>query len=74
AGPLAQFGRAGIVNDLAARLTAEFAKNLEARLDSAAGEAAAEPAPAPELDAGALVFAVIWQRIKAFLARLFGRG
>ncbi len=84
AGPLAQFGRAGIVNDLAARLTAEFASNLEARLDQAAtapaAEAAtpeaapAEPAPAAELDAGALVLSVIWQRIKAFLARLFGRG
>ena len=80
AGPLAQFGRAGIVNDLAARLTAEFASNLEARLDSAAaapaeGEAATqEAAPAPELDAGALVFSVIWQRIKRFFARLFGRG
>ncbi len=78
AGPLAQFGRAGIVNDLAARLTAEFASNLEARLDQAAaapaGEAAAEPAPAPELDAGALVLSVIWQRIKAFFARIFGRG
>ena len=83
AGPLAQFGRGGIVNDLAARLTAEFANNLEARLDSAAaapaGEAApeaapAEPAPAPELDAGALVFSVVWRRIKRFFARLFGRG
>ena len=78
AGPLAQFGRAGIVNDLAARLTAEFASNLEARLDRAADEAAEdaarEPAPAAELDAGALVLSVIWQRIKAFFARLFGRG
>jgi carbon-monoxide dehydrogenase small subunit len=31
-GRLAQFSRAGIVNDLAARLTADFARNLEAAL------------------------------------------
>ncbi len=44
------------------------------RAAAPAGEAAAEPAPAAELDAGALVLSVIWQRIKAFFARLFGRG
>ena len=31
-GALAQFSRSGIVNDLAERLTADFAKNVEARL------------------------------------------
>ena len=31
-GALAQFGRPGIVNDLAERLTAAFARNVEARL------------------------------------------
>ena len=35
-GMLAQFGRAGIVQDLAARLTAAFAQNVEARLSGAA--------------------------------------
>jgi carbon-monoxide dehydrogenase small subunit len=41
-GPLAQFGRPGLVRDLAGRLTAEFARNLEARLSGrAAPEAAA---------------------------------
>jgi carbon-monoxide dehydrogenase small subunit len=39
-GPLAQFGRPGLVRDLAGRLTAEFARNLDARLS---GKAAAEP-------------------------------
>ncbi len=78
AGPLAQFGRGGIVNDLAPRLTAEFAKNLEARLDQAAaaptGEAAPRVSAPARLDAGALLFSVMWRRIKAFFARLFGRG
>jgi carbon-monoxide dehydrogenase small subunit len=31
-GMLAQFGRAGLVQDLAARLTSAFAQNVEARL------------------------------------------
>ena len=37
-GRLAQFSRAGIVNDLAARLTADFARNLEAALANQADE------------------------------------
>ena len=40
-GPLAQFGRPGLVRDLAGRLTADFARNLEARLS---GAAPAQPA------------------------------
>jgi carbon-monoxide dehydrogenase small subunit len=35
-GPLAQFGRPGLVRDIAARLTADFARNIEARLSGAA--------------------------------------
>ena len=75
AGPLAQFSRGGIVTDLAARLTAAFADNLQARLDAAAGGApagATEPAAA-KLDAGGLLVSVLWARIKAALATLFGR-
>lgn len=79
AGPLAQFSRGGIVNDLATRLTDAFAGNLAAKLDQAG---AAMPAVAPEaaseatakLDAGSLLWSVIRARIKAFFARLFGRG
>lgn len=85
-GRLAQFSRAGIVNDLAARFTEDFAKNLAAALaaeaPSAAGappnaERASEPAPAQsvsEINAGTLVLSVIWNRIKAFLRSIFGRG
>lgn len=49
-GRLAQFSRGGIVNDLASRLTADFARNLEAALNqertprAAPQEAAAAPA------------------------------
>jgi carbon monoxide dehydrogenase subunit G len=85
-GRLAQFSRAGIVNDLATRLTADFAQNLEHALApmAAAGEpasagAAATPAPTPpkagasEINAGQLLFSVIWSRIKALFRSLFGR-
>ncbi len=72
AGPLAQFSRGGIVSDLAGRLTAAFAENLQARLDAAAGGQAA-PAAA-KLDAGGLLAAVLWARLKAALAALFGRS
>jgi carbon-monoxide dehydrogenase small subunit len=67
AGPLAQFSRAALVNDLVQRLTAAFATNLEARL------AGADTAPAPaKLDAGSLLLSVAWARIKAIVAGLLG--
>ena len=54
-GMLAQVGRAGLVRDLAARLIAEFAGNLDRRLSgtSAAGATAAE------LNGLALVFGTL---------------
>jgi len=81
-GRLAQFSRAGIVNDLAARLTGSFAQNLEAALMPAAaadaGESTTEPAVAPrtsatEINAGGLLMSVLWDRIKAFFRSVFGR-
>jgi carbon-monoxide dehydrogenase small subunit len=65
-GALAQFSRSRIVQDIATRMTAAFAKNLEARLDEL------QPT-VRELDAGSLVFSAVWQRIKASLRSLFGR-
>ena len=73
AGPLAQFSRGAIVNDLAERLTAEFARNLDARIAAAARGEAGPAAPAAELRAGALLLSVIWARIKRALRRLLGR-
>lgn len=68
AGPLAQFGRGGIANDLATRLTAQFAANLQARFDEASGASPnrADLAADSKLDGGRLVFSVLWNRIKAF--------
>jgi carbon-monoxide dehydrogenase small subunit len=69
AGRLAQFSRAGIVNDIASQITIAFARNLEARLSGTAkGEASAAP-----LDAGNLAFKALWAKIRDTIARLIGR-
>lgn len=87
AGSLAQFSRVGIVNDLAQRLSAEFARNLEDRLARATGtqpggagtqDTGQGPAPMPEtaaeLRAGKLLWSVIWARIRRFFRRTPDRG
>lgn len=63
-GPLAQFGRPGLVRDLAARITAEFAANLEARL-------AGEPARASTrgLNPLLLLASLLRDRLRAWLHR-----
>lgn len=76
-GSLAQFSRSSIVKDIAKRMTDAFAENLRARLShdgSGAGRGAALPQPAAELNAGALVFSVLRDRILGFFRSLFGRG
>ena len=69
-GMLAQFGRPGIVQDVAARLTAAFAQNLEIRLG---GKATADlSSGGGGLDAGSLLFSVVAGRLKKLFTRLFG--
>jgi carbon-monoxide dehydrogenase small subunit len=63
-GMLAQVGRPGLVRDLAARLIAEFAGNLDRRLSGTATDAA----PA-ELNGMALVFAALRARVARWLGR-----
>ena len=72
-GALAQFSRSGIVNDLAERLTAVFAKNIEARLSGGADSSNGVAAPQAELDVGALILSVIRTRIRRVFDRLMGR-
>ena len=78
-GPLAQIGRTGIIDDVARRLTEEFAGELETRLNAKPSEAApsgsAAAADDPQLearsfDAGGAVSASIKARFIAFLKRL----
>ncbi len=70
AGPLAQFSRGAIVRDLVARLAGAFVQNLEAHL-SGRHSGGAQPVA---LDAGSLVFSVIWGRIKALFGKILGRS
>ena len=65
-GALAQFGRSGLVRDVADHLTQVFASNLEAALS---GRPVAESAGAT-LDAAAVARHAVWNRIRAFFARL----
>jgi carbon-monoxide dehydrogenase small subunit len=64
-GPLAQFGRSDLIRDIAGRIIAAFAQNLEARLSGAMSDT-----PAPELNAGRLFFHALADRIRASLRRL----
>ncbi|TWA59473.1 carbon monoxide dehydrogenase subunit G [Azospirillum brasilense] len=78
-GVLAQFSRGALVQEIANRLTAEFARNLEAKLAATAPVAevvedaapvtasAAPPEPAKELNAGNL----LWSMVKDWLRKLF---
>jgi carbon-monoxide dehydrogenase small subunit len=62
-GPLAQFGRSGLVKEFAALLTAQFARNLAASL-------AGEPAPAMSSHLPAwLAFAASWRALKSLWSR-----
>jgi carbon-monoxide dehydrogenase small subunit len=64
-GMLAQVGRPGLVRDLAARLIAEFAGNLDRRLSGASpGDAAAA-----ELNGMALVFSLLRARVAGWVGR-----
>jgi aerobic carbon-monoxide dehydrogenase small subunit len=65
-GPLAQFGRSGIVEDLVARITESFAKNVEGRLSGSVTDESAAP-----LQVGALFRQVLFARVKMLLAKLF---
>lgn len=78
-GPLAQFGRTGILNDVAREMTAQFAANLSAKLGaqpSAAPQAEAAPAfssafaPAPALSGGRLLWILIVGRVRALFGAL----
>jgi carbon-monoxide dehydrogenase small subunit len=64
-GMLAQFGRAGLVQDLAARLTSAFAQNVEARLSGRA-----QPATSDALSFGALLGPMLAERARRLWASL----
>lgn len=74
-GTLAQFSRGALVQEIAQRLGAEFAKNLEARMAASAGASAgtaAEMKPAPEAARELNALALLWAIVRDWFARLFG--
>jgi carbon-monoxide dehydrogenase small subunit len=89
AGALAQFGKAAVIREIASRITAEFAHNVEARLAAPAASArpgitlSAGAAPNPAavgsataepFDAGRFAWSMLRSRLLAFLRTLFGRS
>lgn len=86
-GALAQFGRSGIVADVARRLTQDFARAFEARINAelaaaampAAGTTPPTQSSGPRTDglapieAGRLLRSVLWGRIVGWLRRMSGR-
>ena len=88
-GPIAQFGRTGIVNETANVLIRQFVRNVEAKLQAAAPPPVAaaspaesagapapppRPAPAPAAANSISVFSLIGAVIASWFGRLFGRG
>jgi carbon monoxide dehydrogenase subunit G len=73
AGPLAQFSKGAVMQEVANRITAEFVKNFEQALSAAPGEAHAGPvasaAPNQPLDAGNLLWSIIRERFLALFRR-----
>ena len=70
-GMLAQIAREGLVRDLAARLTAEFARNLERQLSGAPPDGS--PAGAQNLNGVSLLMGLLGMRARQALRRVFGR-
>lgn len=68
-GPLAQIGRSGIVRDLARRIGEAFAQNIDALLRDPDSRL-----PAAQLQGISLLFSVLIDRVRALIARLFGRA
>ena len=69
-GALAQFGRSGLVKDVADHLTAVFAANLESSLS---GKPTSDHAGAP-LDVASLARNALWARIRAIFFKIIGKA
>jgi len=68
-GPLAQFSRSNLAQELGRRLIGEFASNLNERLQHLHIDVAPRPAT---LDANALIWAALSRKLRRFIGRLTG--
>lgn len=73
AGPIAQFGRTGLVNEVSRRLIDQFADCLHKKLDAGSGPDAAA-IEAPEVKGISLGFAALVAALGAWFRRLTGRS
>lgn len=66
-GPLAQFSRSGLVKDFVRRMIADFGARIAAQLG---GNGAPDVTPdSPKFNVGAMIWSVIWGRIKGLFSR-----
>lgn len=72
-GALAQFSRAGLIQDVAGRIISVFVQNLEARLSHSPKSGTGAPAMVKEFDAGALMKTMALDYIRRAVRKLFGR-
>ena len=72
AGPIAQFGRTGLVNEVSKRLIDEFSDCVHAKLDAATPEEAAT-VEASDVNGLSLFLASLWSALTDGLKGLFGK-
>jgi carbon-monoxide dehydrogenase small subunit len=65
-GPLAQFSRSGLVKDFVRRMVADFGKQITCRLG---GQAVSTHEPQPTVSMAAMMWSVLWNRIRGWLGR-----
>ncbi|NVM90407.1 carbon-monoxide dehydrogenase small subunit [Variovorax sp. SG517] len=65
-GPLAQFSRSGLVKDFVRRMVADFGKQISRRLS---GQAASIDEPQPTVSMAAMMWSVLWSRIRGWFGR-----
>ena len=73
AGPAAQFGRSGLIEEVTRRLIGEFASCLEAKLAAETPEEASAVS-AGEVRGFSLLFGSLGAWIRSAVRKLFGRG
>jgi carbon monoxide dehydrogenase subunit G len=71
AGPLAQFSKGTVMQEVSNRITAEFVRNFEQALSATSGEAQVDAVTSPSqpLDAGNLLWSIIRERFLALFRR-----
>lgn len=65
-GPLAQFSRSGLVKDFVRRMVADFGKQITRRLG---GQTGASNAPQPTVSMAAMMWSVLWGRIRSWFGK-----